>query len=243
MGYGDFGVGNEVEIYMSIFWMVFGVAFYSFVLGNIQSIITKMDEDTEDLTKKLKALEKFKKKHKLKHSVYMRIKRFLEKNYNDLKWTMDFDTFLPASLNDEILTHIYGDTVNNINLFKDVPKKSFVWSILPHLTSIRIEYNDLVYLTKDLAREVYFIKLGGVRMYYKNERIATVEEGDYFGEIEVLFNMNRELKAKAQTDSTLLVIMKKQFQTVLEEYPDIKHEILNTAKEKRERWYDIIIAK
>ena len=28
VGYGDFGVGNKTEIIMSIFWMVFGVAFY-----------------------------------------------------------------------------------------------------------------------------------------------------------------------------------------------------------------------
>lgn len=241
VGFGDFGVGNEVEIYMSNFWMMFGVAFYSFVLGNIQSIVTKMDEDTEDLVLKLKALEVFKKKFKLKETVYMRIKRFLEKNYNDLKWTMEFDTFLPASLNDEIMTHIYGDTVNNIHLFTEIEKKGFVWEMLPHLTTIKVEYNEIVYLTRDLAREVYFIKLGGVRLFYKGQKIASVEEGDYFGDVEVLFNINREFKAKAKHDCTFLVIMKKQFLSVLENYPDIKHEIYNTAREKREKWYDLII--
>jgi len=200
VGYGDIGVGNDIEIYMSIFWMVFGVAFYSFALGNIQSVITKLNEDTEDLDNKLKTLEAFKKKHKLKHSIYIRIKKFLEQNYNGLKWTMEFDTFLPVSLNDEILTHIFGDTVKNITLFKELPKKSFVWDILPHLTTIKIEYNDIVYLPKDLAREVYFVKSGNVRLYYKNIKIASIEEGDYFGEVEVLFNMNREFKAKTKHD-------------------------------------------
>lgn len=160
VGYGDFGVGNLIEIIMSIFWMLFGVSFYSFVIGNIQSIITKMDEDTEDLVNKLKALEKFKKQNGLKDSIYKRIKKFIEQNYNDLKWTMDFDDFLPACLNDEILMHIYGDTVDNITFFREMPKKSFVWAILPILQTIKIEYGDIIYLEKDLAKEMYFIKTG-----------------------------------------------------------------------------------
>ena len=119
-----------------------------------------MDEDTEDLVNKLKALEKFKKQNGLKDSIYKRIKKFIEQNYNDLKWTMDFDDFLPACLNDEILMHIYGDTVDNITFFREMPKKSFVWAILPILQTIKIEYGDIIYLEKDLAKEMYFIKTG-----------------------------------------------------------------------------------
>lgn len=200
VGYGDFGVGNTTEIYMTIFWMIFGVAFYSFVIGNIQSIITKIDEDTEDLVNKLKALEKFKKKNNLKESVYRRIKKFLEQNYNNLKWTMDFDELLPATLNDEILMHIYGDTVNNITFFREMPKKNFVWAILPTLQTIKIEYGGTLYVERDLAKEMYFVKSGSIKLYYKGIKLLTIYEGDYFGEVEMFFNINRELKAKASDD-------------------------------------------
>ena len=243
VGYGDFGVGNRVEIIMSIIWMALGVAFYSFVIGNIQSIITKIDEDTEDLVIRLKALEKFKKQHNLKESIYIRIKKFLEQNYSDLKWTMDFDEFLPATLNDEILTHIYGDTVNNIAFFNEMPKKDFVWSILPFLQSIKIEYGDIIYSYRDLAKEMYFIKAGSVRIYYKEHKVGTIEEGDYFGEVEMFFNINREFTAKAHHDCILLVIQKKQLENVLIQFPDVKNEMLNVAKEKRERYYEVIVQR
>lgn len=223
--------------------MVFGVAFYSFVIGNVQSIITKSQQDTENLVNKLKSLEKFKKKNNLKLSVYIRIKKYLEQNYNDLKWTMDFDNFLPACLNDEILTHIYGDTVNNIIFFKEITKKNFIWSILPFLQTIKVEYGEIIYLERDLAKELYFIKSGSIKIYYKKHRISSISEGDYFGDIEVLFNINREVKARASNDCILLVINKKSLEKVLEEHPDIRNEMLNTAKEKRERYYDIIIQK
>ncbi|CAI2375652.1 unnamed protein product [Moneuplotes crassus] len=243
VGYGDFGVGNMTEIIMNIFWMIFGVAFYSFVIGNIQSIITKMDGDTEDLVNKLKALENFKKNTGLKNSVYIRIKKYLEQNYNDLKWTMAFDEFLPESLNDEILSHIYRDTICNITFFNDIPHKNFIWSILQYLQTIKVEFGELIYLERDLAKEMYFLKTGSVKLYYKSRKIAYIEEGDYFGDIEMFYNINREFKARAANDCILLRIHKKNLVKVLDDYPQVKNNLLNTVKEKRERYYDIIIQK
>ena len=222
VGYGDFGVGNEVETCMSIFWMLFGVAFYSFVIGNIQSIMTKNAENTEVLVTKLKALEDFKKKNKLKEGVYLRIKKFVELNYKNLKWKMNFDEFLPATLNDEILTHVYGDTVIHITLFKESTNKSFVWAVIAQLNNTKFGYGDIIYLENDIAKEMYFLKTGRVKLMYRNYRIWNVEEGEYFGDIETLFNINRELKAVAKLDCILLVINKKNLEIILQDYPDIK---------------------
>lgn len=223
--------------------MLFGVAFYSFVIGNIQSIMTKSAENTEDLVTKLKALEDFKKKNKLKVGVYFRIKKFVELNYKDLKWKMNFDEFLPATLNDEILTHVYGDTVNHITLFKESTNKSFVWAVIAQLNNTKFGYGDIIYLENDIAKEMYFLKTGKVKLYYQGHRISNIDEGDYFGDIETLFNINRELKAVAKLDCILLEINKKHLEIILQDYPDIKNELLNIAKDKREKYYEIIINK
>lgn len=244
VGYGDFGVGNTTELWMSIIMMIFGVAVYSFVLGNIQSIIIKKDEDTEDLVNKLKALETFKKRNKsLKESDYKRIKKSLEHNYNTSKWKMEFDKYLPASLNDKILEHVYGDTVKKIKFFNEIPKKDFVWAVLPILVTIKFGLHDIVYIEKDLANEVYFIKTGSIKMSYKKQKIGSVVEGDYFGDIEVLLNLNREFTAKADTEVELLVANKKKLEKILNRFPDVKSEMLNNANEKRKNYYDIIIQK
>jgi len=39
VGYGDIGAGTTTELFLNILWMVFGVGFYSFVIGNLTSII------------------------------------------------------------------------------------------------------------------------------------------------------------------------------------------------------------
>jgi len=43
VGYGDTGAVTMTEIIISLVWMLFGVAFYSFIIGNFTSIITGND--------------------------------------------------------------------------------------------------------------------------------------------------------------------------------------------------------
>lgn len=39
LGYGDIPAVTTAEMILSLFWMTFGVAFYSFIIGNFSSII------------------------------------------------------------------------------------------------------------------------------------------------------------------------------------------------------------
>ena len=59
VGYGDFGAYNSWEIFITIFWMFLGVAFYSFVVGSLTSFITSSSSQAENLINKLRALEEF----------------------------------------------------------------------------------------------------------------------------------------------------------------------------------------
>ena len=59
MGYGDFGAYNTGEIAVTCVWMFLGVAFYSFVVGSLTSVITAEGDQQGNLVIKLKALEEF----------------------------------------------------------------------------------------------------------------------------------------------------------------------------------------
>jgi hypothetical protein len=43
VGYGDFTVSSKTEYILALIWMVVGVNFYSFTIGNVSSIIATMD--------------------------------------------------------------------------------------------------------------------------------------------------------------------------------------------------------
>ena len=49
VGYGDFGAVTVAELFLCIIWMIFGVGFYSFVIGNLTSIIANENANSENL--------------------------------------------------------------------------------------------------------------------------------------------------------------------------------------------------
>ena len=80
VGYGDITPGTTTERILSLLWMIFGVGFYSFTIGNLQSIINTIDVKAQELQVKLNTLSGFAKRTKLPEVIVNKIKRFLENN-------------------------------------------------------------------------------------------------------------------------------------------------------------------
>jgi len=49
VGFGDISGGNAIEHVMAITWMIFGVGYYSYTIGNMTSMISSFDSDNEEL--------------------------------------------------------------------------------------------------------------------------------------------------------------------------------------------------
>jgi len=49
VGYGDVTVGTDLEKILAVCWMIFGVGFYSYTIGNMTSMIASFDEDNQEL--------------------------------------------------------------------------------------------------------------------------------------------------------------------------------------------------
>ena len=64
----------------SLAWMIFGVAFYSFTIGNLQSIISTIDVKAANLQTKLQVLTNFAKRSRLPDELTQKIKKFIENN-------------------------------------------------------------------------------------------------------------------------------------------------------------------
>ena len=49
VGYGDITVGSDTEKFMASCWMIFGVGFYSYTIGNMTQMIENYDADNAEL--------------------------------------------------------------------------------------------------------------------------------------------------------------------------------------------------
>ena len=49
VGYGDITSYTEIEQTLAIVWMLYGVCFFSFVIGSLSSMLSSMDSKEMDL--------------------------------------------------------------------------------------------------------------------------------------------------------------------------------------------------
>jgi hypothetical protein len=59
VGYGDISCANYVEQIMAMCWIIFGVAFYSYMIGNIINMITTMDKENLELQERIDIVKRF----------------------------------------------------------------------------------------------------------------------------------------------------------------------------------------
>jgi CRP-like cAMP-binding protein len=86
---------------------------------------------------------------------------------------------------------------------------------------------------------VYFIKSGSVSLVltqYNNFKFLEIQQGYYFGEVELLFEEIRQYTYLAETDCELLCITKKNFQRIFfEEFREIGNQIYHDAYSRKFR--------
>ncbi len=87
----------------------------------------------------------------------------------------------------------------------------------------------------EIGHEFYLILAGTATVRRKGRKLATLQSGDYFGEMALLDRGPRSATVTADGHCELLVIGQREFMSVLDQVPPVAHKLLvNMATRLRE---------
>ena len=80
--------------------------------------------------------------------------------------------------------------------------------------------DDFIFMEKDRADALYYINRGRVAMIHKQSHtyISDLEDKDYFGELGMITERPRSLSVKARDYTESIIIRKKIFDKVIQNY-------------------------
>jgi hypothetical protein len=101
----------------------------------------------------------------------------------------------------------------------------------------------VVFSEGDSGREMYIVESGEVeivkRIYgRRQQRIALLEVGDFFGEMSVLEGRPRNATARCVTDARLLAIDAATFDKILRQYPEVTIRVLRSLSARLRAYED-----
>ncbi len=123
--------------------------------------------------------------------------------------------------------------VENVTIFAGCPREFFE-ALVQRLQPCICVAGDFVFYESEIGSRMYFIKRGIAQVLGEAgcTIVATVREGDYFGEVSLLTDQPRTASVIAVTDLMLLSLSATDLEAVLSAYPQAAVRIEAAAKER-----------
>jgi len=235
VGYGDIPPQNNAQVLFAMLVIMFGVATYGYILGNIAQIISKLDPAKNYYMNNMERLKAFISQRNLPDELQSRIRGYYEYIY-EKKWGMDemeFVQTLPQGLKQEVSLYLKRSMVSKIPLFDKLPD-FLVKELALGLESVIYTPGEYIFCEGEQANEMYFVIKGKLEVLANNGQniLAELADGDYFGEVALVKNSPRNASIRAASYCDLYKLEKMVFETVLSKHPQILEQIKIIAEQR-----------
>ena len=235
VGYGDLFPQTQAQKIYAIGVMVLGVGVYAFLIGNIASLLNRIDPVRAGFLEQRERISAFMRYHALPRPLRNRVLRHL-----DYRWTnrlVGQDTAmldaLPPSLRDEVMRSLHQRLLESVPLFRQAGD-AFIREVALRLRPIVCLPGDYVVHHGERGREMYFVSRGELEVLAEDGTVLnTLGPGDFFGEIALVDAAPRTASVRATTTSDLYVLNKTMFERVADGYPDVTAQLQAEAERRR----------
>lgn len=238
VGFGDIYARTEIEMCICMAWMMFGVGFYSVIVGTLSSMLTSLDTKDLIINEKLQAVELYAKDTHLPENLLKAITHEIRQSAEIAtldeyqRYTLISQLSKPLRL--ALALEMFDCAASKVSFLRDLDSACLMY-ILPLMTRRELEAGKRLYSKGEYADEVYFVLEGRLACVYGDRNIAfkNVLQGAYWGEVELVNMIPREYSLMTEQWSDLLVMSKSLFEAMVSEFPAVAQKVKDTALIRR----------
>jgi CRP-like cAMP-binding protein len=244
IGYGDISplslgitaVPANVITTFTIIIELLGAGMYGFIIGNISNLIANLDVAKSQHQEKVERINTFLKYKNLPGNIQKRVNNYYDylwesrRGYNEAQVIKE----LPISLKEIVSLQINKEIMEKVPLFKGA-SQTFLKEVILNLEPVVFTPEYYIIRGGEIGYEMYFISRGSVTVLSADENItyATLNEGQFFGEMALLLSMPRTATVKASDYCDLYLLHKDTFNSILLKYPSFAKKIEELADKRR----------
>ncbi|KAL2081092.1 hypothetical protein ACEWY4_022945 [Coilia grayii] len=233
ISYGSEGPStDEVELWVDMVSMVSGALMYTVMVANAAAMMTNVDAPSKVYKSKVNHLEDYMAYRKLPKNLRLRIIDYYQARYGG-KWFDEKEilSLLSKSLKEEILNVLCAGMLESAPMFKG-RNPNFINAILLLLRYEVFLEGDVIVRQGAPGDRMFFIEHGQVLVATDTFR-KELRDGDYFGEICLLTRGKRVASVTALSTCHLFSLSVDSFNKVLNCFPQIRKDIMCTAKKRQ----------
>ncbi|HIF07617.1 MAG TPA: cyclic nucleotide-binding domain-containing protein, partial [Gemmatimonadetes bacterium] len=215
--------------------MILGIGVYGFVIGNVATLLTRMDLAKAHHVATLERLSGFLR--------YRRIPPALQRHifdYHKYLWErrLGYDensllAGLPPTLRRELSLVLQGEFIEKVSFLKGASRE-LIQDLCSQLEPVVFTPGDVIVRAGEQGRHIYFINSGSVDVLGDDGEtlIRTLTDGDFFGEVALLHRQPRTATVRAVGYCDLYSLDREAFAQTISGYPDFAAHIERVARER-----------
>ena len=114
--------------------------------------------------------------------------------------------------------------LKSVPFFAELPQADLE-AIASKVTMEYFPAGHVLFNEGDPGEKMYIIKTGSVEVIRGSANVATLKDGEFFGEMALVSELPRTATIKAASDVELLVLQKEDFRHLLESSPSIASKV------------------
>jgi voltage-gated potassium channel len=235
VGYGDISAKSIRQMLYSCGVQVTGACVFGYILSNVASLLARSDAAREHHMDSLDRIETFMKLHRIPPGLRTKIRTYYHYMWTNKKGYKD-DTLLdglPAKIQSELFTHINLPMIEKIPFLKGVDAE-LISDLMSELKPRVFIPDERVFKVDEPGDALYFIQNGNVEILSREgSLIATLGEGNFFGEMALISDKPRSATAKASTFCDVYALRRDAFVRVATAYPEFKRHLEKIMENRR----------
>ncbi|MDH5719045.1 MAG: cyclic nucleotide-binding domain-containing protein [Spirochaetia bacterium] len=236
VGYGDITPKTIPQTIYTMITMILGVGIYGYVIGNVSSLLANIDISKSNYQEKMEKINAFLKYREVPENIKERVIHYYEYLWDSRLGSDETQMIsdLPPSIKIDISMHLNKNIIEKIPMFKGASQE-MIKALVLELKPVVFTPGDLVVEKGEIGEVMYFISKGDLEVLAEpnNKVVASLSEGNFFGEIALLESSPRTATIRAADYCDLYMLHKNAFEKVLKDYPDFASQIRKQAAKRR----------
>ncbi|TMW58331.1 hypothetical protein Poli38472_011919 [Pythium oligandrum] len=220
--YGDIGSANLVETIYELVIIVVSIFIFGMLAGAHSEHLEAKYKHQMRFEQDLVELYHYLKENEVPREIRTRLKLYYRNTWlkyhghDDLEGVQGLSTLLV----EDIVQNTMHDFSTSVSVFKSCDE-CFLRALLTCLKHIICSPSEQIVRKGDVDRSMYFISQGKILVEGTGFQLVK-EEGDFFGELSLLYGIPRSATCSSLGTSLLYVLEREAYERVLLDYPECR---------------------
>ncbi len=130
------------------------------------------------------------------------------------------------------------DDISNAEVLRSLPP-SEIQMLIPYIVAVEFDADKIIFTQDEIGDSFYLIRKGEIEVIRNQEKIATLSEGECFGEMSLLSGESRNATLKTITEVKLWKIQKDDFDKLIQLSPKLLTAVNLVTEQRKAENIDI----